>query len=286
MRVGVIGIGIIGREVVGRLNKSEVSVSVFNRTSERISDLDPKKLRICHSPNELIEANSYILLTLSDKEAIDDVLSDTELDLSNKTVIQMGTISPAQSQELQERVRIAGGQYVESPILGSRREIQQKSIILLVGCPRDLFDKVLEFLKIFGDNVNYIGEVGQASALKLAMNQIIAMHAVGMSLSLGIIQKSQIDPDVFMNILKTSALYAPMFDKKLSNWLSNEYSNPNFPTKHLLKDVDLIEHHAESIGLHTDVIAAVKSTVKKSVAQGYGDQDYSAVFKTINKVLL
>ena len=116
--------------------------------------------------------------------------------------------------------------------------------------------------------MNYIGAVGKASALKLALNHLIAMHAVGMSLSLGIVQKNNIDVDVFMRILKSSALYAPMFEKKLPNWLDREYENPNFSTKHLLKDVELIKQHVQKLGLSDEVVQAVKTIIEETVREG------------------
>ena len=284
MRVGVIGIGIIGRAVVNRMSEAEIPVSIFNRSMDRIRDLDSDNLIVQKSAEDLIKASEYVILTVSDREAIDEVLFSSSVDFSSKVIIQMGTISPQQSQDLQNKIVSAGGRYVESPILGSRREIQQKSIILLVGCVKELYSEVSELLHIFGENVHYLGAVGKASALKLAMNNLIAMHAAGMSLSLGMIKESQIDPQIFMGILKTSSLYAPMFDKKLKNWLSNEYSDPNFPTKHLLKDVDLIANYTDSIGLQTNAIRAVRAIVEKSIELGYGDEDYSAIFKTINGI--
>ena len=73
-------------------------------------------------------------------------------------------------------------------------------------------------------------------------------------MSLGLVEKSGIDVDVFMSILSDSALFAPMYSKKLPNWLKRDYANPNFPLKHLLKDVELIVREAKGKKLNTAII--------------------------------
>ena len=82
--------------------------------------------------------------------------------------------------------------------------------------------------KIFGTNIFYVGKVGKASALKLALNQLIASLTAAFSVSLSYVQKNEIDSELFMDILRKSALYAPTFDKKLANYESQNFDKTNF----------------------------------------------------------
>jgi 3-hydroxyisobutyrate dehydrogenase len=123
--------------------------------------------------------------------------------------------------------------------------------------------------------------VGTASAVKLALNQLIASLTIGFSTSLGLLQRNNVDIDAFMKILRTSALYAPTFDKKLQRMLDREYSNPNFPTKHLLKDVKLIEKEARRAKLNTAVLEALQRVIAESLAKGLSETDYSAVHEAV-----
>jgi 3-hydroxyisobutyrate dehydrogenase len=84
-----------------------------------------------------------------------------------------------------------------------------------------------------------------------------------------------------MQILRNSALYAPTFDKKLQRMLDRNYSNPNFPTKHLTKDTDLFICEAKSVGLNVSSIEGVRQILEVAISQGLSEEDYSALFSAI-----
>ena len=132
---------------------------------------------------------------------------------------------------------------------------------------------------------NYIGEVGTASALKLALNQLIAALTSGFALSLGLVERQGVDVEKFMEILRDSALYAPTFDKKLERMRQRNFENPNFPTKHLLKDVDLFLSQAEDNGLNTEGLKGIRDIIQQTIELGLSDSDYSALFSAINQWL-
>lgn len=92
-----------------------------------------------------------------------------------------------------------------------------------------------------------------------------------------LLQKSNVDVDKFMDILRPSALYAPTFDKKLQRMLDREYSNPNFPTKHLLKDVKLFQKEAEGAKINSALLKGLEKVIDSAVARGLDFTDYSAV---------
>jgi len=241
MKIAVLGTGLMGYPMAERLIAAGHQVVAYNRTREKAEPLAQKGAIIVGTAKAAIEQSECVVLMLSDITAIERVLfGDEPIDFAGKMVIQMGTIAPLESIALAQQVIICGGEYLECPVLGSRKEAADGVLILMVGSSEKQFNDWAKILNVFGSNPRHIGEVGKAAALKLAVNQLIASHAAGFSLSLGIIEKSNVDVDAFMNILNKSTLYARMFDKKLPNWLSRNYENPNFPVKHLLKDIDLI----------------------------------------------
>jgi 3-hydroxyisobutyrate dehydrogenase len=124
-------------------------------------------------------------------------------------------------------------------------------------------------------------QVGAGAAVKLALNQIIASLTVGFSTSLGLLQKNGADIDKFMDILRPSALYAPTFDKKLQRMLDRDYAKPNFPTKHLLKDMRLFQEEARKCGLNPALLEGLAKVIAGSVDRGLDDTDYSAVHESI-----
>jgi 3-hydroxyisobutyrate dehydrogenase len=111
---------------------------------------------------------------------------------------------------------------------------------------------------------------------------LIASLTTAFSLSLGLLQSSGVSVEEFMQILRPSALYAPTFDKKLVRMVERNYANPNFPTKHLLKDVKLFLDEARTVGLQGASLAGVQSILEAVMAKGLADLDYSSLYEAVH----
>ena len=286
MKVAFIGTGLMGRPMAERLLAAGYQVSVFNRSMEKAESLRSAGAEIAPSAAEAIQSANCLILMLADAAAIRQVIFDSRPrpELKNLTVIQMGTISPSESIAFQDEVRGQGGDYLEAPVLGSIPEASAGNLLVMVGGSKIQFDRWSELLQIFSPHPLIIGEVGKASALKLAMNQLIASLTAGFALSLAFVQRHNIEVDLLMKILRQSALYAPTFDKKLDRMLNRDYTRPNFPGKHLLKDVALFHSAAQTVHLQTMVIEAIHRLLEITLEKGYSEGDYSALFEAVNPV--
>ena len=286
MKVAFIGAGLMGRPMAERLLAAGYQVSVFNRSMEKAESLRSAGAEIAPSAARAIQSAHCLILMLADAAAIRQVIFDSRPrpELKNLTVIQMGTISPSESIAFQDEVRGQGGDYLEAPVLGSIPEASAGNLLVMVGGSKIQFDRWSELLQIFSPHPLIIGEVGKASALKLAMNQLIASLTAGFALSLAFVQRHNIEVDLFMKILRQSALYAPTFDKKLDRMLNRDYTRPNFPGKYLLKDVALFHSAAQTVHLQTMVIEAIHRLLEITLEKGYSEGDYSALFEAVNPV--
>ncbi|MGD9075864.1 MAG: NAD(P)-dependent oxidoreductase [Desulfobacteraceae bacterium] len=284
MDIALLGTGLMGRPMAERILQASHTLVVFNRTLEKTQSLKLLGARIASSAKEAVQSSDCVILMLADAQAIQDVLlSDrSRTELSGRTVIQMGTISPSESMDLNEQVIRSGGEYLEAPVLGSIPEAQSGRLIVMAGSSAAQYERWSTVLKIFSSEPLWVGPVGQASALKLALNQLIASLTDSFSLSLAFVQRKGIKVDLFMKILRESALYAPTFDKKLQRMLERNYSDPNFPTRHLAKDIDLFLREAKALNLQPAALEGVGRLVKMTLDAGLNDMDYSALFNTIN----
>lgn len=281
MNIGFIGTGLLGFPMAKRVIDSGYQLIAYNRTYEKSEPLKNYGASVKKDVNDLIKISDVIILVLSDFQAIKECILTNPASLKNKAVIQMSTISPKESILLQEKINEIGGEYIEAPVLGSRPEAEKGSLKVMVGSSESLFTKYENVLKCFTEKPMYIGEVGKASALKLALNQLIASLTNAFSLSLGIIQNSGIEVELFMDVLRNSALYAPTFDKKLDKMLNRNFDNANFPTKHLLKDVNLILDTANGLNINTSMLNGVKATIEKAISEGLSEKDYSAIYNSV-----
>lgn len=257
-------------------------VVVYNRTEEKCTALQQRGALKARSAAEAIEASRCTILTLADAPAIwEAVFASGRPNVQNRTIIQMGTIAPSESIVLGREIRTGIGDYFEAPILGSLAEAKAGRLLVMVGGKAEHVERWDEVLKCFCEEPLLVGPIGQAAALKLALNQLIAAHITAFSLSLGLVQRSGVEAETFMNVLKQSALMAPMFEKKLPRLLSRDYAQPNFSTRHLLKDVELCLNAARDANVATPALAAIRGVLEETVGQGLQDADYSSVFETV-----
>lgn len=282
--IAVFGTGLMGAPLVERLLEAGYKVVVWNRSPEKLNPLVARGALRAQTPDQAVRSAEVLITWLADRVAIQEVLFPAERAslLKGKTILQMATIGSAHSRGLEDAAIAHGAEYLEAPVLGSIPEAKKGSLLLMVGATEQQFEHFLPLLSVFGENPVHVGEVGKAAAMKLAFNQLIAGLTASFSLSLGLIQQEGVRVEQFMDMLRDSALYAPTFDKKLLRMLERDYANPNFPTRHLLKDTELFIDAAADQGLTTAGLEGVRDIIALALAKGLGEADYSAINEVIH----
>ncbi len=284
--MAVLGTGLMGAPMARRLLHAGYRVTVWNRTPERARGLEMDGAALAGSPAEAVAAAEGIVLMLRDGPVIENVLFDDEATrhhLAGRTVLQMGTIGPQESRSFAEKTAAAGGSYLEAPVLGSIPEATAGTLIVMAGGEPDLFERWRPVLGVFGQKVSLIGPVAHAAVLKLAMNQLIASLAATYAMGLELVRSHGVEVEHYIETVRASALYSKAFDKKLPRMLERDFSNPNFPARHMLKDVDLCLSAAESRGLGAEVLAGLHELFTRTLELGLADADYSAVAAAVAK---
>lgn len=282
MKVSVLGAGLMGSPFGLRLLGEGHEVTVYNRSSDKLTHLISKGANITTNPFDAIANSKIIIMMLSGYSAITEVLFSTPIDMEDKLFVQMGTISPNESRELFARISRLGAKYIEAPVLGSIPEALSGKLIVMVGGSLDDFNYVVPILDCLGEKPILIGDVGTAAALKLAMNQLIAALTTAFSLSLGFCMRNGVDAEKYMDVVRKSVLYAQTYDKKLKKYLERNFDGANFSAKHLNKDVNLFLADAESLGMDCSSLQGIAKITAQAIKQGLGDKDYSAIYEIIN----
>ena len=283
MKIALLGTGLMGYPMAEQLIATGHDVIVWNRTREKALPLSDIGVQVAVSAKDAIEAAEIIILMFSDGKAISDTLFPVlnAPKFGGKTVLQMGTISPDESKLIYLQVVKSGGEYLEAPVLGSVPQVQERRLIVMVGSTLAQFQQHESIFRIFGSDIYWIGEVGHAATLKLALNHLIAAETAAFSLSLGMVRSAGVDVDMFMSVLRRSALYAPTFDKKLDNYLTRDFDNANFPVQWLLKDIGLVLQEAANMKLDTRAVSAIYEILNDSNKKS-AKKDYSALYNIIH----
>ena len=281
--VSLLGTGLLGAPIARRLAATGLSVTVWNRTAAKAEALGGEGLAVAPTAASAFEASPVSILMLADAPAIRAVLAAPGVRdaLAGKSVVQMGTIGPDESRAFAAEVAAAGGEWAEAPVLGSIPQADSGTLQVMVGGTEEQLARLEPLLLRLGHDVRLVGEVGRAAALKLALNQLIGSLTTAFATSLAFVRASGVPTELFLEVLRPSALYAPTFDKKLGRMLEAEYGNPTFPLRLLGKDLRLFARAAREAGLEPVVVDAVLRTVEAAESRGHAEDDYAALAEGI-----
>ena len=282
--VALFGFGAMGMAIARRLLSRNYKINVWNRSPEKLIPLAEGGAIVKSSPAETIKSAETIISVLPDAAALQEVLFDKDWahELHGRCVIHFGSVNPSRSQAIMDAFHAHQASYVEVAALGSVDDVAVGNLKLLVGASEEDFTQVRPLLEDLSEHVQYIGEVGNAVAMKLAMQQMTASLFCGFCSSISLIKGQGLSVDLFMDFLRSSPLYTPMFDQKLPRLLSRDYSHSSLPGKHLERELKLFLEEAEELGFNAHQVESIKELISLCVARGMHDMDFTAVYDVIN----
>jgi len=278
------GFGPLGLAVAGRLLANGYVINAWNRSPEKLIPLAEKGVIVKASAAEAIRSTETLICVLPDPASLQEALFDQDWahDLEGRCVIHFGSVNPSRSQAIMDAFNAHQANYVEVAALGSVDDVFSGNLQLLIGSEPEDFQRVRQLLEELSDHVTYIGDVGSAVAIKLALQQLLASLFCGFSSSISLIREKGLSVDEFMDFIRRSPLYTPLFDQKLPRILGRDYSHPSLPGKHLVQDLKLFMEEAEDLGLNPYSVSSILDLINFSVARGAGDMDFTAVYDVLH----
>ena len=274
--VAVLGTGLLGSAIAIRLLKQGLNVHVWNRDPSRVAPLVEKGATAIDTPGSAAGDHRALITVLRDGASTAAVIRSAGA-LHGSTVIPMGTMGVEESRKLATQVANQGGQYLEAPVLGSKPQALNGSLLVMAGGEAQVFEEQRPLLSHLCQEPQLVGPIGSGAATKLALNQLIASLTHSFSLSLQLSQRAGVPVETFMAILRPSALYAPTFDKKLQRMLDHTYADPNFSTALLRKDLRLFLEEAATAGLQDQGLSGLLSLLEQAKGTDLDEQDYCAL---------
>lgn len=278
------GFGAMGLAIARRLLSRQYQLNVWNRSAEKLISLAESGAIVKASPAEAIRSSDTIVSVLPDLSALQEVLFDKDWAhaLHGRCIIHFGSVNPSRSQAIMDAFHAHQASYVEVAALGSVDDVAAGNLQLLIGASEEDYTKVQPILSDLSDQVRYIGEVGDAVAMKLAMQQMTATVFCAFAASLSLVREQGLSVDLFMEFLRRSPLYSPIFDQKLPRLLSRDYSQSSLPAKHLERELKLFLEEAEELGFNSHHVESIRDLIGFCVARGMHDMDFTAVYDVIN----
>jgi glyoxylate/succinic semialdehyde reductase len=285
MKIGFIGLGIMGSAMAANLIKAGFKVTVWNRTADRCAVLAGLGCAVADSPRAAAECSDVVIAMMADPRAVLSVRDGADGVIAGLKpgagYLDMSTVDAETSQESARMTHQKGALFLEAPVAGSRKPAEDATLTIMAAGDRALYDTALPALEAMGKKILFLGDVGNAARMKLANNLVMSGMLTALCEGMALASGSGLDTAQFLEVLDSGAVSNPMFRLKGPQIAANSEFPTAFPLKHMQKDLRLALRLAEEIGQPLFVTAAVNELYKKAVAEGFGESDFAAVSRVI-----
>ncbi len=284
MRVGIIGLGVMGYRIGANLAKEGKLNGVYNRTQERSEKFQREfGVKGYSSVDEAVKDNELIITMLSDDNAVKSVMEQIIPNSANKVIVDMSTISPRLSISLSKEIEEKGGFMLDAPVIGTSVMVEQRKLVVMVGGNEDKFKEVKPVLETTASTVVYMGKNGSGLYAKLVNNLLLGAYvvAIGEAFNFGVV--SGLDKEQVETVLtKLSSARSPTTELKVPKLVKQDYTT-QFATKHMRKDLEIIQGEAT----HESVVVPMSSLALQfyRMAEGMGlsEEDFCSVYEVFRK---
>ncbi|MEE8350563.1 MAG: NAD(P)-dependent oxidoreductase, partial [Acidobacteriota bacterium] len=208
IRVGFIGLGIMGQPMAGHLLGAGYPLSVYNRTTSKAEDLASKGARLKASPAEVAADSEVIITMVSDSPDVKEVIAGSEGVVKaikpDSVVVDMSTISPGVERELDQLLQTQGCHLVDAPVSGGDVGARNASLAIMAGGDRAVFERVEPLLGVMGQPT-YCGAVGCGQLTKLCNQILVVATLLGVSEALAFAKKNHLDSRVMVEATRGGA---------------------------------------------------------------------------------
>ncbi|NVN90729.1 MAG: NAD(P)-dependent oxidoreductase [Desulfuromonadales bacterium] len=287
MKIGFIGLGIMGSAMAENLLKAGFKVTVWNRSSEKCAPLIAKGAEAAASPRAVAELSDIVIAMMANSAAVQSVRDGADGIISGlkpgRGYVDMSTVDAETSKESAALAHEKGATFLEAPVAGSRKPAEDATLTIMAAGDRELYESSLPALEKMGKKILFLGETGNASRMKLANNLVMGGMLTALCEGMALAAGSGLDTAQFLEVLDSGAVSNPMFRLKGPQIAANNEFPAAFPLKHMQKDLRLALRLAEELGQPLFATATINELFKSALAEGLGDSDFAAIIRTINK---
>ena len=213
-KLGFVGLGVMGSEMVLRLLSKGHTVTGYNRTRSKAERLVQKGMKWGDSPRAVAAAADVIFSMVTNSAALEAIVEGPDGILAGLTpgkfYVDISTVSPEYSRVVAAKVRAKGCDMVDAPVSGSVITLQEGKLSVMVGGSRETFEKLKPILLEIGPKVTLVGDNGLALVMKIATNLSLAVQMLAFSEGVLLAEKSGISREIAVEVLVNSAIASPM----------------------------------------------------------------------------
>ncbi|XVL42509.1 NAD(P)-binding domain-containing protein [Staphylococcus equorum] len=288
MKIGFIGLGIMGKPMVKNYLKENVTVLVNDLNKEAEAEAINEGAQAV-SVKQMAQEVDHIITSLPNGEIVKAVLYSgkdailNQSDINVQTVVDTSSLTPNESLEISKVLKEKQIKYIDAPVSGGEPLAITGELSVMIGCDESDLEIVQSVLKPIAKSVIRVGDVGAGSVVKLANQIIVNTNIAALSEAVVLAKKFDIDLESMHEAIKDGLAGSNVMEAKFPKMIEEDYQ-PGGTLNINLKDMKNVSSTADTVGLTLPLANQVKEIYKSEVAQGNGTNDHSGIIKYFEKI--
>jgi 3-hydroxyisobutyrate dehydrogenase len=283
-KLGFVGLGVMGGNMVARLLEKGHAVTGYNRTRSKAQWLIDKGMKFAESPRAVAAASDVTFTMVTNVAALAAVTEGPDGLLAGmsagKFLIDMSTVSPDASRELAAKVREKGADMIDAPVSGSVITLQQGKLSVMVGGRKETFERLKPLLLDIGPRVTHVGDNGVALSMKIAVNLQLAVQMMAFCEGVLLAEKSGIAREVAVDVMIHSAIASPMIVYR-GPFVLQQPEEAWFDVNMMQKDMLLAMELARKLNIPLPTTAISNEFLTAARGMGWEKLDFAVVFDVL-----
>lgn len=287
MKIGFIGLGIMGKPMVRNLLKAGYEVIVYDIIKENVENVVASGAKAAPSTKSLSEQCRMLITMLPNSPHVKTVVMGKggilEGAQAGSILIDMSSIAPATSQEVFKACAERGIKMLDAPVSGGEPKAIDGTLSIMVGGDKGVFDEVHDILLTMGSSVVYCGSIGAGNTTKLANQIIVACNIAACAEAFTLSRKAGVDPAVVFQAIRGGLAGSTVMDAKVPMMLDGNFK-PGFKVDLHIKDLNNALETGHSFGSPLPLTAEVMEMLQTLHADGRGQEDHSSLANYYAKI--
>lgn len=287
MKIGFIGLGIMGKPMSKNLLKAGYEVVVYNRSRASVDEIVALGAESATSPKDVAEKSDVIITMLPNSPQVLSACLDKDGIIEGAKpgtiVVDMSSIDPLKSRELSEALAVKGIELLDAPVSGGEPKAMDGTMSVMVGGKKEIFDKCYDIMKSMAGSVVYVGEIGAGNVTKLANQIIVALNIAAMSEAFTLATKAGVDPDLVYQAIRGGLAGSTVLDAKAPLVMDRKF-DPGFRIELHIKDLQNVLDTSHELGTSLPLTAQVMEIMQALKADGNEKDDHCGIIKYYEKM--
>jgi len=287
MRVGFIGLGIMGKPMARNLIKAGHELVVYDMVAAAISDLVAAGAEAATSCREVAERADLVITMLPNSPHVKSAVLGTDGVIegarNGSVLIDMSSIAPLVSQEVAKALSVKGVEMLDAPVSGGEPKAIDGTLAIMVGGRKEIFEKYRDLLLTMGGSAVLCGEIGAGNVTKLANQIIVGLNIAAMSEALVLATKAGVDPEKVFDAIKGGLAGSTVLNAKAPMVLEGNYK-PGFRIELHIKDLQNALDTAHEIGVPVPLTAGMMEIMQALKVDGKARDDHGGVIQYYEKL--